>query len=67
MTCASWTAGVLIKVTSFVAGATAFIDLGGGGGSANFTWGIPFFYGRTIYVGINQRTAGLYTGPYYAY
>lgn len=52
---------------SFVAGATAFIDLGGGGGSTTFTWGMPFFYGRTIYVGIDQRAAGLYTGPFYAY
>ncbi len=52
---------------TFVAGAAAFIDLGGGGGAANFTWGMPFFYGRTIYIGIDQRAAGVYTGPYYAY
>jgi hypothetical protein len=52
---------------SFVAGASAFIDLGGGGGSANFTWGMPFFYGRPIYVGFEQRSAGSYTGPYFAY
>jgi len=52
---------------TFVANAAAFIDLAGGGGSARFTWGMPFFYGRKIYVGIDQRTAGSYTGPYYAY
>jgi hypothetical protein len=52
---------------TFVAGASAFIDLASGGGSTTFTWGMPFFYGRTIYVGINQRTASAYTGPYYAY
>jgi hypothetical protein len=57
----------LADPNSFVAGATAFIDLGGGGGSTTFTWGMPFFYGRAIYVGIDQRAAGLYTGPYYAY
>jgi len=57
----------LADPNSFVAGATAFIDLGGGGGSATFTWGMPFFYGRAIYVGFDQRPAGLYTGPYYAY
>jgi hypothetical protein len=44
---------------TFVAGASAFIDLAGGGGSTTFTWGVPFFYGRTIYVGIDQRTAGV--------
>jgi hypothetical protein len=52
---------------SFVANATAFVNLGGGGGATHFTWGMPFFYGRKIYVGIDQRVAGTYTGPYYAY
>jgi hypothetical protein len=52
---------------TFVAGAAAFIDLGGGGGATNFTWGMPFFYGKTIYIGIDQRAAGVYTGPFYAY
>lgn len=52
---------------SFVAGASAFVNLAGGGGSRRFTWGMPFFYGRGIYVGIDQRASGPYTGPYYAY
>jgi hypothetical protein len=52
---------------SFVAGAAAFIGLGGGGGSTRFTWGMPFFYGRKVYFGIDQRVAGTYTGPFYAY
>jgi hypothetical protein len=52
---------------SFVAGAAAFIQLGGGGGSTRFTWGMPFFYGRKVYFGFDQRSAGTYTGPFYAY
>lgn len=52
---------------SFVAGAAAFIDLGGGGGATTFTWGMPFFYGRKVYFGIEQRVSGTYTGPFYAY
>jgi hypothetical protein len=52
---------------SFVSSAVAFIDLAGGGGSTSFIWGMPYFYGKHIYVGIEQRTAGTYTGPYYAY
>jgi hypothetical protein len=52
---------------TFVANATAFVNLAGGGGATHFTWGMPFFYGRKIYVGIEQRVAGAYTGPYYAY
>jgi hypothetical protein len=52
---------------TFVANASAFVDLGGGGGSTRFIWGMPFFYGRKIYVAIEQRVAGGATGPYYAY
>lgn len=57
----------LADPNSFVAGAAAFIDLGGGPGSTNFTWGMPFFYGRKVYFGIEQRVSGTYTGPFYAY
>ena len=52
---------------TFVANAAAFADLAGGGGSSAFTFGVPFFYGRTIYFGIDQRVAGIYTGPFYAF
>ena len=52
---------------SFVANASAFSELGGGRGSSRFTWGMPFFYGRKIYVALDQRAAGSVTGPYYAY
>jgi hypothetical protein len=52
---------------SFMAGAAAFIQLGGGGGSTRFTWGMPFFYGRKVYFGFEERTAGSFTGPFYAY
>lgn len=53
--------------SSFVAGAAAYSGLAGGGGSSTFIWGMPFFYGRKIYIGIEQRTASVYTGPYFAY
>lgn len=53
--------------SAFVVGASAFVNLGGGGGSTSFTWGLPFFYGRTIYIGIDQRSGGGVAGPYYAY
>jgi hypothetical protein len=53
--------------STFVPTASALINLAGGSGSTNFVWGMPFFYGRKIYIGIDQRTAGTYTGPYYAY
>jgi Protein of unknown function (DUF3443) len=53
--------------SAFVVGASAFMNLGGGGGSTSFTWGLPFFYGRKIFIAIDQRPGGGFTGPYYAY
>lgn len=53
--------------TTFVVGASAFAGLGNGAGSTYFVWGIPFFYGRQIYLGIEQRSSGNLTGPFYAY
>ena len=53
--------------STFIPGASAYANLGGGPGSTNFVWGMPFFYGRTIYIGIDGQVAGAYTGPYYAY
>jgi hypothetical protein len=52
---------------SFITTAAAFINLGGGQASTRFTWGMPFFYGRKIYIGIEKKTSGTLTGPYYAY
>jgi hypothetical protein len=41
----------------------------GGPGSANtFAWGLPFFYGRTVYTAIaGVSVAGVPVGPYWAY
>jgi Protein of unknown function (DUF3443) len=49
------------------AGAAAFAGLAGGPGSTRFVWGMPFFYGRKVYIGIEQKVTGAFTGPYYAY
>jgi hypothetical protein len=57
----------LADPNTFVLTASAFGGLGGGGGSTNFFWGMPFFYGRKVYIGIDQRTAASFTGPFYAY
>ncbi len=47
---------------------TAFSDSAGSApvGSTSFAWGMPFFYGRNVYLSIWQQ-AGALTGPWYAW
>jgi hypothetical protein len=51
----------------FNSGYSAFPTLAGGSAQDQFDWGLPFFYGRTVYVGFNGKTSSLGTGPYWAF
>jgi hypothetical protein len=55
--------------TLFVGGTnTVFTGLGGNiNDSAVFDWGLPFFYGRRVFFGIEDESSPLGTGPYYAF
>lgn len=49
-------------------GANWVFDDLGGPNPGGFDWGLPFFFGRTVYVGIeNQTGPNSVVGPYWAY
>lgn len=50
----------------FASSNLVFSDLGGSGANS-FDWGLPFFFGRSVFVGINGTASSLGTGPYWAY
>ena len=56
-----WNALTLID-----SGNPAFNNIGGPNPGA-FVWGLPFFYGRTVFIGIEGQTTPAGTGPYWAY
>jgi hypothetical protein len=46
----------------------AFATLAGTFPTANtFDWGLPFYYGRTVYTAIENATTAVGTGPYVAF
>jgi hypothetical protein len=50
-----------------VAGSSSFGDSQGGPPSLYFDWGLPFFFGRTVFVAIEGRSTPGGTGAYWAY
>jgi hypothetical protein len=51
----------------FSSSNNVFIELGAPLPGPSFDWGLPFFLGRSVYVGIEGKTSSLGTGPYWAY
>lgn len=62
------------SITFSITNASSFVNSGysvasalGGTFTGVFDWGLPFFLGRSIYVGIDKKSSNLGTGPYWAY
>jgi len=48
-------------------GNYAFNNLGGRMNSNSFDWGLPFFFGRSVYTVIEGKNMGTLPGPFYAF
>ena len=77
LTAANSSNGVISNVSFNVASAEALIQnatfsafstlAGSNPLGSSFDWGVPFFYGRHVYVAIEQQTTSAGAGPFVAY
>jgi hypothetical protein len=51
----------------FKASNYAFNNMGGTLDNSSFDWGLPFFFGRSVYTVIEGTTVGTVNGPFYAF
>jgi hypothetical protein len=68
---ALFSSGIIIAAASSLAGNSASADDAGNGsndlGSTSFDWGLPFYFGRSVYTAIETRNTSGGVGPYFAF
>jgi hypothetical protein len=64
---ASGTVDFIVEKLPTVGGVVALNVAGTAGLPRTFDWGLPFFFGRTVSVGITGATTPKGTGPFWAY
>ena len=52
---------------NLIAGPNNVFSELGSYGAGSFDWGLPFFFGRNVFIGIEGASSSLGTGPYWAY
>lgn len=50
-----------------LSGNVVAANIGGPSGNGNFVYGLPFFYGRSVFTAISGANTPVGKGPYYAY
>jgi Protein of unknown function (DUF3443) len=59
---------VLAAASNLAANSSGLqLQLGGTNGSDLFDWGLPFYFGRSVYTAIENRNTSGGTGPYFAF
>lgn len=64
---ASGTVNFNLENIDKLASAVTAASVGGTAGSSTFDWGLPFFFGRRVFVAIENASTPKGKGPYWAY
>jgi len=56
----------IASFSTLSASNTAFNNLGGPSSAGTFDWGLPFFFGRSVFTALESKIIGANTGPFFA-
>ena len=67
MATVNFTIGDALTLFSNNATFSAFSNLGGPSTAGTFAWGLPFYFGRSVYTAMEHTSPGGTPGPYFAF